>query len=95
MASKSSMLLIGLAGKPKSGGDKPMGKGMGPMLIGDKSEEEAPEDDTKEGRVAAMKAFISAVKSGDAEAADDALQTHYDLCSEAHRMSEEDEGDEY
>jgi DNA-binding GntR family transcriptional regulator len=66
--------------------------GMGPKP---KSKGDEPEEDaTKEGRVAAVKALISALKSGDAEAADEALQTHYDLCAES-KHAPSDEDDEY
>ncbi len=73
MAKSSSMLLIGMGPKPK----------------GKDSENSGDEDETKDARLSAVKALFAAVKSGDTEAADEALQTHYDLC--AGHMSDEDE----
>jgi DNA-binding GntR family transcriptional regulator len=48
------------------------------------------EDAMPSAQIAAAKALISAVKSGDAEAVSEALQSHYDSCASGSEPDEDD-----
>lgn len=59
-------------------------KGSGALIVigsaKPKSDEYADKPKDKSGSLSATKAFMKAVKDGDAEAADEALRLHYELC---------------
>jgi hypothetical protein len=69
---KDGGLAIILAGKAK----KKPGADMGPVP----KDEGEDEDSSEEGKTAAVEDFMSAVKSGDTQAAKDALQDFFDMC---------------
>jgi DNA-binding GntR family transcriptional regulator len=73
-------------------GDK---EAAGLLLIGPAKPKKEKDDDGEAeeggGKVAASKALIKALKDGDAEAVNEALSLHYDLCA----MSAEDDEDDY
>ena len=54
-----------------------------------KGDEYADKPTEKSGSLSATKAFMKALKAGDAEAADEALRLHYELC-QAESLEDED-----
>jgi DNA-binding GntR family transcriptional regulator len=71
-------------------GDK---EAAGLLLIGPaKPKKEEGDESEGDGKLAASKALIRALEDGDADAVNEALTLHYDLCA---MSAEDDEDDDY